>query len=137
VPEKSSVQDRLKSIREATAGAPTQGAFAAVLQHKAERLFGEEVEHRYAQTLVNRLENGGQPPTLQDIAVYAALDPRNRGKLWLAWGEAVDSSIRRQPLRDLAAQHTAPDSQQEPASRLLKQRTPAQKASAKKKGNAG
>jgi hypothetical protein len=32
--------------------------------------------------------------TLEQVAAVAAVDPQHRGKLWLAWGEAEDATLR-------------------------------------------
>lgn len=92
------VAARLREVREAHVGADGnpmfQADFARLLHTRAQRMFGEHLEHKYSPSLVNRLENGIQPPTLQDVAVYAAVDPSHRGKLWLAWGETQDTSMR-------------------------------------------
>jgi hypothetical protein len=89
--------DRLREIREAHVdgdGEPMyQAEFARLLQNQGERMYGDLLEHKFSPSLVNRLENAGQPPTLQDIAIYAAVDPHRRGKLWAGWGEREDSSM--------------------------------------------
>ena len=84
--------DRLRSVRDAVGEAAratlSQGDFAVELQRVAIELFGtKNVEHKYGQSLVNRLEKGKQPPTLQDIDVYATIDPKKRPREWFAWGD--------------------------------------------------
>jgi hypothetical protein len=90
--EKTKRGARLRLVREDFAtgreGPFSQGDFAAELQRVAVELFGAgEVEHKYGQSLVNRLEKGNQPPTLQDLDVYAAIDPKKRAREWFAWGD--------------------------------------------------
>lgn len=70
-----------------------QTEFAGLLRAAAARRYGSAVERVYSQSVVNRLELGDQKPTPQDIDLYASVDPLQRGKLWLAWGEKEDATM--------------------------------------------
>lgn len=70
------VPARLRAIREATG--LTQEQFRAVLARA-----GLDI----SQSQLSRLENGGEVPDLDELAAYAAVDPLQRGRLWLAWGD--------------------------------------------------
>jgi transcriptional regulator with XRE-family HTH domain len=83
--------ERCKDVRSATG--LKQADFAARLDQAAKRLHGEKAI-RYDQPLVSILENGGRSMTLEDVAVYAAVDPLRRGKLWMGWGEHIESAAR-------------------------------------------
>jgi transcriptional regulator with XRE-family HTH domain len=89
------VDQRLKAVREATG--LTQVQFIPRLNQAAEKLGVRP----YAQSVLSRLENGGQQATFDDIAVYATVDPLHRGKLWLAWGEADDATLEKPHVRDI------------------------------------
>jgi transcriptional regulator with XRE-family HTH domain len=82
----SGVSERLKAVREATG--LTQARFLPRLNQAAERLGVRE----YSQSTLSRLESGMQTASFDDVAVFAAVDPLQRGKLWLAWGEEVVSA---------------------------------------------
>lgn len=79
---------RLRAVREATG--LTQVQFLARLNRAAEQLGVRP----YAQSVLSRLENGLQQATFDDVAVYAAVDPLGRGKLWLGWGEEALPQIQ-------------------------------------------
>lgn len=49
---------------------------------------------RYDSSVISRIENGERKLTLADVERIAAVDPERRGKLWLAWGEREDASMR-------------------------------------------
>jgi hypothetical protein len=97
-PPAGGLGQRFRAVREAhrrADGSPLpQADFARLLAEAARRLFQGKVERVYNQSVVNRLEGENQKPTPQDIAVYAHVDPQGRGKLWLAWGEQVDATLR-------------------------------------------
>lgn len=42
----------------------------------------------YHPNAISLLERGGQNWKLEDINNFAAVDPKNRGPAWLAWGDA-------------------------------------------------
>lgn len=95
-----SVGDRLKAVREATG--LTQVAFATKLDELAAQVFKAR-PRRYLPPTISKLETEVQKADFDDIAIYAAIDPLHRGKLWLVWGEAVDATLRppaAPPLRD-------------------------------------
>lgn len=75
---------RLVAIREATGLRQTD--FVVQLNRVARGLYGRGVR-RYRQPTVSNLECGHQAVSLMDVAVYAAMDPKKRGKLWVGWGE--------------------------------------------------
>jgi hypothetical protein len=97
---------RLRAVREeyrdAGGAVPSQVEFGALLQRVAVEIFGANVEHKYGQSLVNRLEKGKQPPTLQDLEVYEAIDQSKRSRGWLAWGEPVLDLSNAKPVSDAA-----------------------------------
>lgn len=76
--------ERMKAIRKAHG--MTQEIFLAVLREGSRAVLGDGVR-TYSQSTLSRLESGKQPPTLEDVAVLAAIDPQARGKLWLGWNE--------------------------------------------------
>lgn len=41
---------------------------------------------RYDSSMVSRIESGDRKLTLDDVAVIASIDPKGRGRDWLAWG---------------------------------------------------
>jgi transcriptional regulator with XRE-family HTH domain len=103
---------RLRAVREATG--LTQLQFLAKLNAAAERLG----TRAYVQSLLSRLENGLQVPSFDDIAVYASIDPERRGKLWLAWGEAEDATLKARPgARDIPIEAMERVSSKKPAPR--------------------
>ena len=81
------VGDRAFLIRQAR-GTPrkpeTLQQLAAALNGAAEA-FGLAV--RYTQDTVARMETGRREIGLDDVKVLAAVDPLQRGRLWLAYGE--------------------------------------------------
>lgn len=91
------LRGRLKAVREATG--LKQQDFAAAADRGARALFGGEAP-RYTQTRVSDLERGGRYVALEDIAVYASLDPLHRGKLWLGWGESAAARASDPPAGD-------------------------------------
>jgi hypothetical protein len=84
-----SVGERVYEVREAlgTRRKPlSQDAFAALLTAQGGRTYyGSEF---------SLIERDAKALTLDDVAVIAAVDPHHRGKLWLAWGEATDSTLQ-------------------------------------------
>lgn len=42
--------------------------------------------HKISRTALSRMENGKEAVTLADIVAIAAVDPKNRGREWLAFG---------------------------------------------------
>lgn len=79
---------RLKLVREATG--LTQLQFLPRLNAVAAKLHVRE----YSQSTLSKLETGTQEPSFDDVAVFAAVDPERRGKLWLAWNEREDSALQ-------------------------------------------
>lgn len=90
---------RCKEVRLATG--LKQADFAGLLSRAAKQLHGGAATG-YDQPLVSLIENGGRDITLEDVAVYAAVDPMRRGKLWLGWGESRDPATAETP-EELAA----------------------------------
>lgn len=80
---------RLREVREATG--LTQIEFLPRLNAAAKSL---NMKRTYAQALLSRFETGTQVPTFADVAAYAVVDPKRRGKTWLAWGERADAITR-------------------------------------------
>lgn len=89
-PDESAIGGRMLLVREATD--LLQKEFVARLNEASLTLYGRRGP-RYDPPRVSKLENGRQEPTLADVAIYAAVDPRRRGKLWLAWNESADSAL--------------------------------------------
>lgn len=87
-----SVGARLRDVRESTKLRLED--FVPALNARARELLGDAAP-TFNGGRVSKLELGVQRASLDDIAVYAAIDPQRRGKLWLAWDEAVDSAITR------------------------------------------
>jgi hypothetical protein len=85
---------RLRLIEVRAATALTQTSFADRLNEASRALYGEHGP-RYRQGNVTKLETGAQYASLADVAVYAMVDPKRRGKLWLGWDESDDASMRR------------------------------------------
>lgn len=46
----------------------------------------------YDPSAISRTENGGRKLTLEDAPIFAAVDPRHRGRNWLAWGDPPQSA---------------------------------------------
>jgi hypothetical protein len=88
-PVPGSVGERLREVR----GPRRLEDFVPEL-NAASRALGEEGPI-FSQSRVSKLELGAQRASLDDIAIYALLDPKRRGKLWLAWNEAEDSAMAR------------------------------------------
>ena len=82
---------RIKAVREALG--LTQEALLPVLNDAAQRL-GVRV---FKQSSLSKIEGGPQAVSFDDVAVYAAVDPKRRGKLWLAWGEKADATMAATP----------------------------------------
>jgi transcriptional regulator with XRE-family HTH domain len=89
-PESASVGERLKSVREAMR--LEQRAFVERLNAVSRALFGRGGP-TFDQGRVSRLETNKQRASLEDIAVYATIDPKRRGKLKLAWNETHDVTM--------------------------------------------
>lgn len=71
---------RIREIREALG-----------LQQDEMRALLERHGLHVSKTAYSRYETGGARATYEDIAVFACVDPRKRGRLWLAWGDAPAS----------------------------------------------
>jgi transcriptional regulator with XRE-family HTH domain len=103
---------RLKAIREATG--LTQLQFLERLNSVAKKLGTRP----YVQSLLSRLENGLQVPSFDDITVYATVDPKARGKLWLAWNETEDATLQRYAgVRDIPVEAMQKVAEPKPAPR--------------------
>lgn len=65
---------------------------------------------RYDSSVVARIESGARRLTLDDVAVIAAVDPKRRGRAWLAWGEGavIASDPYEGPEEDVTPSTTAP-----------------------------
>lgn len=83
--------ERLKQVR-ADLGL-TQLEFLPVLNAAAARAGVAS----YTQSKLSKLESGSQAADFDDVAAFAAADPKRRGKLWLAWGEETDSTLGKRP----------------------------------------
>jgi hypothetical protein len=81
------VHDRVFMIRQALGEnrrkPMSQKAFADLLNEKAEAM---EKECRFEETMIGRIETK-RVPTTEEADVIAAVDPLDRGRAWLAWGE--------------------------------------------------
>lgn len=98
-PVPGSVGSRLREVREATR--LTVEAFVDRLNTLSTALFGA-AGPAFQQGRISKLELGSQRASLEDIAIYAAIDPKHRGKLWLAWDETKDVTMRKDTPEDLA-----------------------------------
>lgn len=81
------VAARFVSVREALR--LSQAELVDRLNAASRTLFGDDGP-LFNQGRVSKLELGVQRASLDDIAIYASLDPRQRGKLWLAWNERAE-----------------------------------------------
>lgn len=82
-----SVGDRVRAIREARG--EKQPEFAAALTAAARRL---GITETYDNTMVSKMEVGRRDVGLIDAAVIASLDPSERGRSWLAWGDQAEQA---------------------------------------------
>lgn len=89
-PVPGSVGERLRLVREATKLRLED--FVSQLNRESSRRFGA-AGPTFNGGRVSKLELGVQRAALDDIAVYAALDPLRRGKLWLGFNEWSDSAV--------------------------------------------
>lgn len=84
----SGINERLKAVREATG--LTQLRFLPRLNQAAAALGVRE----YSQSTLSKLESGAQGASFDDVKVFAAVDPLQRGKLWIAWEEvAIEGAV--------------------------------------------
>lgn len=51
-------------------------------------LIRERTGAKYDPSAISRTENGDRDLALEDVPVIAAVDPHERGRDWLAWGDA-------------------------------------------------
>lgn len=86
-PPSQSIGDRLFLIRLACGG----GRPETVEQFVA-RVEGLTSVH-YDPATISRLEAGKRKWTTKDVEVFAAVDPDQRGRSWLAWGVAAVQSL--------------------------------------------
>jgi transcriptional regulator with XRE-family HTH domain len=95
----TTVGERFRAVRDASG--LLQRDFVARLNEASIARFGT-AGPRYDPSRVSRLENDRQVATLEDVAIYADVDPLHRGKLWVGWCEAVDATLRvpAPPLRE-------------------------------------
>lgn len=116
---REAIRGRMLQIRK-DAGL-TQEAFVERLNAAARQLYGDD-GRRYRQDTLSKIEKpNGQAPTFDDVAIWAAVDPKRRGKLWLGWDEAVDSALVAAPRRQ------GPSVIQEPPADTFDQPIPATK----------
>jgi transcriptional regulator with XRE-family HTH domain len=83
------ISARLRSVRDEYG--MTQIQFVPVL-NKAALALGIRT---YTQPTLSKLETGAQEASLDDIAVYARIDRKGRGMLWLGWGLSTDATLAR------------------------------------------
>lgn len=62
-----------------------QRQMADLLTATAERV-GLRLKGRYDNTVVSKLENGRRDLSVDDLVLYAAVDPLKRGEGWIALG---------------------------------------------------
>lgn len=66
-------------------------------------LITERTGVAYNSSTISKIENEGRRVTLEDVARIALVDPRHRGREWLAWGEVqptltgLDRRVRPDP----------------------------------------
>jgi hypothetical protein len=84
------IRFRFKQVR--VAARLTQPELVPRLQAAAVQLYGAQAP-RYTQTRISDIERDARRIRLEDVAVYAAVDPLRRGKLWLGWNERTDSAL--------------------------------------------
>lgn len=81
--ERETVRHRVYAVRLALGDGwktPMSGeAFAALLSKRLKR--------RYDGAMISRMENGERKISLEEVEAMAALDPKGRGRAWLAFGE--------------------------------------------------
>ena len=84
--ERETVRHRVYAVRLALGDGwktPMSGeAFAALLSKRLKR--------RYDGAMISRMENGERKISLEEVEAMAALDPKGRGRAWLAFGEEPD-----------------------------------------------
>lgn len=85
---------RVYEVRRALGPSPrkamAQDAFAALLTERGTRTYyGPEISN---------IEQGKKPLTLEDVATIASVDPLQRGKLWLGWGETQEATATDKPI---------------------------------------
>ncbi len=83
---KETVGDRVREIR--AARGEKQPKFAQTLTAAAKRL---GINETYDNTMVSKMEVGRRDVGLNDAAVIASVDPLERGRTWLAWGEHAEA----------------------------------------------
>lgn len=92
--ERETVRHRLYAVRLALGDGwknPMPGeAFAALLSKRLKR--------RYDAAMISRMENGDRKIGLEEVEGIAALDPKGRGRAWLAFGEEPAAPKGRGPM---------------------------------------
>ena len=83
--------DRVRIVREAMG--KQQGEFADALNTKAAE---SGLRARYDNTAISKLENGRRDLSVNDLFLIAALDPKQRGERWLAYGTPTGHGPRSQ-----------------------------------------
>lgn len=121
-PVPGSVGERLRDVREATRLKIED--FVPALNRVSRDLFGD-AGPAFNGGRVSKLELGVQRASLDDIAVYAAIDPKRRGKLRLAWNETVD--------RSMAQPRQGPSVIQQPPEEIFDQPIPRRKKPGEKR----
>lgn len=79
-----SVQERIYSIRLALG----DGVRTPLSLARFSALIYSHTQVHYDPTTLSLLERGRRRVTLDDVGALARVDPRNRGRCWLAFGEA-------------------------------------------------
>lgn len=63
-------------------------------QYQFAKLVTRRTDRRCSKTTISRIESGKQPVQIRDVEAFAAVDPLNRGKAWLAFGGVPMSAPR-------------------------------------------
>ena len=92
--DEDALRRRLVAIREALR--LSQAELVSQLNAVSRALYGDQGPV-FNQGRVSKLEVGTQRASLDDVAIYALLDPERRGKLWLAWHERQDRAMETRP----------------------------------------
>lgn len=73
------------------------GVFAKRLNAIAAR-YG--LQFKYDHSVISKIENGGRRVSIEEVPLFAALDPKQRGANWLAWGGDPATLLGVDPSRD-------------------------------------
>lgn len=95
------VNDRVYEIRRALGPdrkTPlSQGEFAKRVNAIASR-YG--MKATYDHSVISKIENGIRNVSIEEVPLFAALDPKERGWMWMAWGRVSEGSITLDPSTD-------------------------------------